>query len=254
MAEFRAGGWVTIEDSEIERRANLRKSGLAENRLARPDFPPHNRMVIRIAIDVPALPPFEELSWQDAPSLFARAPQLPFIQGWQETPSPKLREGAVRVGWNEAGLWVFATMTDDNIVARATGNNQRLWALGDVFEIFVRDLVGEEYFELHTDPSGFWLQLRFASERDFQLLREGKCTLEELLVEEPLFRTKTRVREGGWDVLACVTAVRGRSLRASFSRYDYSEPEGEPVLSSTSAHREINYHDQPAWIDLRLVE
>ncbi len=47
----------------------------------------------------------------------------------------------MRLGWNAAGLWVLATMDDDSIVSRATGNNQRLWNLGDVFEIFVRDLV-----------------------------------------------------------------------------------------------------------------
>jgi len=209
--------------------------------------------VIRPSIDIPALPPFEELPWEDVPSAFANAAQLPFVQGWRETPSPRLREGGVRVGWNTAGLWVFAAMTDENIVTRATANNQRLWILGDVFEIFVRDLDGEEYLELHTDPAGFWMQLRFASDRIFPLVKARQFKTDDLIVEEPLFRTKARIREGGWDVLACVTAVRGRNLRASFSRYDYAEAGGKPVLSSTSAHREVNFHDQSDWRDLRLV-
>jgi hypothetical protein len=126
--------------------------------------------------------------------------------------------------------------------------------LGDVFEIFIRDLAGEEYLEMHTDPHGFWLQLRFPSERTFPQVKARQIKTDDLRVEDRLFQTKARIREGGWDVLACVTAVRGRSLRASFSRYDYSEPGGKPVLSSTSAHREINFHDQTGWLDFALSD
>ncbi len=204
-------------------------------------------------VEVPALGPFEELDWDAVPSVFAKAPALAFLQGWQETPSPNFRGGEVRVGWNAAGLWVWAQMTDDSIVCGATADNQRLWMLGDVFEIFVRDLDGEEYLELHTDPAGFRLQLRFASERVVTQLRNHEIALQDLVVETPLFQSKARVRAGGWDVLACVTAVRGRNLSASFSRYDYSRDGGDPVLSSTSAHRQVNFHDQSAWRSLRLV-
>lgn len=160
----------------------------------------------------------------------------------------------MRLGWNASGFWVLAAMDDDSIVSRATGNNQRLWNLGDVFEIFVRDLSGEEYLELHTDPNGHWLQLRFASERIFPKLKTREVKIDDLLVEEPLFHSKARVRDGGWDVLACVTGLRGRTLRASFSRYDYGETAGDPVLSSTSAHREVNFHDQTGWLDFQLCE
>ena len=207
---------------------------------------------MRTLINVPALRNFDDLTWDEAPAAFENAPRLAFHQGWQENLSPDFRDGSVRVGWNATGFWVFAELTDDHIVSRATANNQRLWSLGDVFEIFVRDLAGEEYLELHTDPEGYWMQLRFASDRIFALLKARQFSVEDLLVEEPLFRSKTRVREGGWDVLACVTAVRGRNLRASFGRYDYGLGE-EPVLSSTSAHRELNYHDQSAWMDFHLV-
>jgi hypothetical protein len=208
---------------------------------------------VRTLINVPALRPFEDLTWDEVPAVFQNAPQLSFRQAWQENLSPDFREGTVRVGWNAAGFWVLASLTDDHIVSRATAANQPLWTLGDVFEIFVRDLAGEEYLELHTDPKGYWMQLRFASDRVFALLKARQIRVEDLLVDEPLFHTRTREREGGWDVLACVTAVHGRNLRASFGRYDYG-PGGEPVLSSTSTHREVNYHDQSAWMDFRLVE
>jgi len=204
-------------------------------------------------MDVPLLPPFDESDWTAACAAFENAPSLPFRQAWLEAPAPDFRGGEVRVGWNAEGLRVFARMEDGCVFTQATGDNQKLWQLGDVFEIFVRDMAGEEYLELHTAPTGHRLQLRFASDQVIGHLRDGHLEAEDLLVNEPLFRVKARTVPGGWEVQACVTAITGRILRASFSRYDYRDAETPPVLSSTSAHREINYHRQHEWAELRLA-
>lgn len=203
--------------------------------------------------DVPALASFEESDWEAVSTAFEDAPALPFRQAWLETPEPDFRGGEVRLGWNAEGLWVLARMQDDCIFTRATADNQRLWKLGDVFEIFVRDMAGEEYLELHTTPNGHRLQLRFASERTLPEINAKGVPIEEVLVTEPLFRSKVRMVDHGWEVLACVTALGGRTLRASFSRYDYRDAGSAPILSSTSAHREIHFHGQDAWLDFRLV-
>lgn len=206
-----------------------------------------------VLMDVPRMPLFDENDWNAAEEAFGGAPALPFLQGWRETPEPDFRGGEVRLGWNAAGMWVLARMDDECVFTRASGDNQKLWALGDVFEIFVRDLAGEEYLELHTAPNGHRLQLRFPSERVFPEIEAKRMRLEELMVTEPLFRSTVREVAGGWEVLAGVTAVKGPALRASFSRYDYRDARSAPVLSSTSAHREINFHGQGAWRDLHLV-
>lgn len=205
-------------------------------------------------MNVPLLKSFDETDWTAVRAAFQGAPVLPFLQGWRETLEPEFRGGEVRLGWTEAGLWVFAQMEDESLFTRATADNQPMWTLGDVFEIFVRDLAGEEYLELHTTPNGHRLQLRFASERIFSEIKARRLKLEEMKVTEPLFRSHVRTVPGGWEVLACVTAVKGRTLRASFSRYDYRDAETAPVLSSTSAHREIHFHGQDAWRDFRLVD
>lgn len=205
-------------------------------------------------MNVPRLKPFDENDWNGVLAAFEGAPSLPFLQGWRQTPEPDFRGGEVRLGWTDEGLWVLARMEDECIFSRATGDNQKMWTLGDVFEIFVRDMAGEEYLELHTTPNGHRLQLRFASGRVFSELKARRLKLDDLMVDEALFRPKVRTVESGWDVLACVTAVRGGTLRASFSRYDYSVASATPVLSSTSAHREINFHGQEDWRDFRLVD
>lgn len=204
-------------------------------------------------MDVPLIPPFDESDWTAAEEAFAGAPALPFLQGWRESPEPDFRGGVVRVGWNADGLWVLARMKDDCLFTRVTADNQRIWMLGDVFEIFVRDMTGEEYLELHTAPNGHRLQLRFPSERTFSEIKARRVRLDDMVVAEPLFRARVRTVAGGWEVLACITALKGKFLRASFSRYDYRDAGSEPILSSTSAHREINFHDQDAWRDLCLV-
>ncbi len=91
-------------------------------------------------------------------------------------------------------------------------------------------------------------------ERIFPRLKTREVKLDDLMVGEPLFQTRARIRDGGWDVLACVTGHSRPHTTRSFSRYDYGGAEGDPILSSTSAHREVNFHDQSGWLDFRLCE
>lgn len=210
-------------------------------------------IVSGFVMDVPRLAAFEESDWEAVSTAFEDALVLPFHQAWLEAPERDFRGGEVRLGWTGEGLWVLARMEDACVFTQATGDNQWLWTLGDVFEIFVRDMAGDEYLELHTAPTGHRLQLRFASDQVIAHLRDGLLELEELVVDEPLFRVQVRTVADGWEVLACVTAIKGGALRASFSRYDYRSSDAPPILSSTSPHREVNYHRQHEWTELRLA-
>ncbi len=212
--------------------------------------------------DVPLLAPFDESDWDGIISAFQDAPVLSFCQGWREVPEDGFRGADVRLGWRPGTLCVLATLNDDSVVVRATTDNEKLWELGDVFEIFLRDLNGDEYLELHVDPAGHRLQLRFASERVVTDLRRGQGTLTDSLVhDDQLIRARVRELPGKWQVLAFVWPgslglggpLNGRMFQASFSRYDYSKESDTPVLSSTSRHGKIDFHNQADWTGLRLV-
>ncbi len=173
----------------------------------------------------------------------------------------KFRPGAAALGWRDGIFWVNARLEDDSLTTKATGDNQHLWSLGDVFELFLRPLDGDEYYELHIAPSGHRLQLRFPDAEMINLLRDGKGRLVDLMVDDPIFEFSIRKFPGGWEILAGVPAetfhwpagdLSGRELLASFSRYDYSEDGGAPILSSTSAHTALNYHRQQEWKRLKL--
>ena len=184
-------------------------------------------------------------------------------QAWMEKPEEKFRPGVVRVGWRESTLCIFAKLEDDRIFTRATGDNQRLWVRGDVFEIFLRDTKREEYLELHIAPNGHRLQLRFPDDQTIEHLRNGHVELEDYMVDQPLFDFFVRTVTGGWEVWAQIPVVslgsssgsaNGMCLLASFSRYDYEDEKSPPVHSSTSAHPKLSFHRQQEWKKLTFTE
>ena len=214
-------------------------------------------------MDVPALKTFEFSDWEAVGSAFQNAPSLDMSQAWLEKPDETFRPATVRVGWREDVFFVWARLVDDQKFTQATQDNQHLWKLGDVFEMFLRDVTREDYLELHVAPSGHRLQLRFLSAETIYHLRDRQLRLTDLMVSESLFDLSVRETAEGWDVLAGIplksfgssgeTFIK-KSLLASFSRYDYDDDKTPPVLSSTSAHTELNYHRQQEWRMLNFVE
>jgi len=207
-------------------------------------------------IDVPLLAPFEKSDWNAMESAFQHAPVLPFRQAWLHAPEEEFRGGEARLGWREGSFYVFARLQDDHIFTAATADQQRLWMLGDVMEIFLRDCAQEDYWELHVSPGGHRMQLHLPSAEAITRMRKREITLEDCLVAEPVFYPAARVVPGGWEVFAEVKTnpfAAGHRLLVSVSRYDYRDADTRPVLSSTSAHKVLNYHRQEEWQEVRLA-
>ena len=170
--------------------------------------------------------------------------------------SHAFRNGIVRVGWQDDALAVHASLDDDDVYSLAAADNQETWLLGDVFEIFLRDEDRENYIELHMTPNGFRTQLAFPSPQAITDIRQGKVPLRGFFESRSLFESFVRIRPGGWDVMARVpvssfhpgvTTLAGRPLRVSFSRYDCTRGKEASMLSSTSEHREVNFHRGNEW-------
>ncbi len=175
-------------------------------------------------------------------------------QAWLDGLEKNFRGTEVRVGWREGAVLVFARLTDDCRFTGATADNQPLWELGDVFELFVKDAEKEEYFEFHITPRGHRLQLKFPNRLALTKLRAKEARLSDFVVAEPIFHFQVRETPIGWEVYAELPdalfgweKTEGHALLASFSRYDYDDAGGAPILSSTSAHKELNYHRQEEW-------
>lgn len=190
--------------------------------------------------------------------MFANALELKLE--WLAGSRELARGGFVRVGWDERGLRLHSALQDDCVFTGATADHQHMWELGDVFELFLKFPQRDDYFELHATPPGHRLQLHFPDQSVIAEIREGRRAAKEFMVTDPIFEFLTRQTDMGWEVLALVPtatlgldSLAGTSLLASFSRYDYSGHDSEPMLSSTSRHEELNFHRIHEWTPLEMV-
>jgi hypothetical protein len=175
---------------------------------------------------------------------------LPFQQTWRESPEAGFQTGLVRVGWSAGALEVGGEFEDAEVQTRATADNQRLWELGDVFEVFLQVEGRADYIELHVAPNAVRMHLRFPH----VLSRDEPWPFQQLFVNPVGFHAKAGELPGGWWAgleipcallgLKCLTA--GLVLRAGFCRYDYG-PSGEAICSSTAILSEMNFHQPEEW-------
>lgn len=205
--------------------------------------------------------PLEE--WR---SIFLNLQILEMGQGWLKKLQEGFRPARVRMGWAKKELRVLAEIEDADIFNPSVGMNEYAYALGDVFEIFLRPVGQESYWEFHVTPSNqlFQLNLPDASAIDkARGSRDVHQALETYKVWKPLIRTKVDAMADRWWVKAVIPLselVRGdgrrfdpdERWRFSFSRYDYTRGRKEAVISSTSPHSEPNFHGLGEWGMMRL--
>lgn len=180
-------------------------------------------------------------------------------QPWQQEPDARFRSGRVVVSWRREALLVAAELTDDEIFTRSTADNQLMWQLGDVFEIFLQVEGEPGYVELHVSPNNHRLHLRLPNVQR-RLSPDGPVlTVEEMVVDPPRFRSSVDRTANGWRVKAEIPASTfgrsqldaGQAFRVSFCRYD-AAPGREAILSTTSAHPVASFHRPEEWALIRL--
>ena len=202
---------------------------------------------------------FDESNLDSVHAAFAGATPCALGQAWRAVVEPGFAPGHVRTGWRQDSLLLFAELTGHNIFTNATAANQRMWELGDTFEIFLRSADRPEYVEFQVTPNNQQLQLRFANH---EALRRARVTnaFEELLLPVNVFRSMTWVQPANqkWFVYASIPAIlvcgldrliAGGRWHFSFSRYAITHG-GEPVISSTSPHAAADFHRQQEWGEL----
>lgn len=196
---------------------------------------------------------------------FSAVPPAVLAQSWREANEPDFRAGSVRLGWRRGALHVFAELEDDDIFNPETRFNEPAFVCGDVFEIFVRPESQTAYYELHVTPANHHFQLRIPSAEAFRAPRADPGIPPEWRIRDPIFESRTQIDHDAkrWRVHARIPAAHireggppqpGERWFVSFSRYDYTRGREAPVLSSTSPHRQLNFHRQEEWRAMRLPD
>jgi len=212
-------------------------------------------------LKIPQIQEIKEDSFETIETAFSGAPAW-VMHTLRNAPDP-YPPGEVRLGWNRDSLVLLATLPDVDVRTEVTADQQPVWSLGDVFEIFVKRASQPGYHELHAAPNGYRMQLWFPSDKTLHALREVKDGWRKQLIDEPLFdfqtymdpdqaRWKVFVRLP-WKTVAGASSERSDIWQLSCCRYDYREDLAEPVLESTSAHFSVlNFHHIPDWQYIRI--
>lgn len=229
----------------------------SNNAIVRADHHALSLKEIEPPIDCRELPTFEASELEIVRRAFRNAAPIALRQAWMEQNELNFAPGEVRVGWRSNSILVFAELTDESIFNRVTGHNQYTWLHGDTFEIFLRPVQEQTYVELHITPNNYRLQLRYP---DVEAFRRVKLHggIQNVLIRDEAFLSRTWARPEieRWFVYAEIPTrsvcdharpLSGQQWRFSFSRYDYQSGREYPVLSSSSAHTEPDFHRQSEW-------
>lgn len=182
-------------------------------------------------------------------------------QPWAENVQAAFRPAAVRLAWTPDALLVEAELTDDEVFSSARNDNDPLWQMGDVFEIFAMVEGRKDYVELHVAPNNRRMHLRLPGVGGRATPDSPPLTFEEMKVTPVGFLSEATRTSSGWRVKASIPAKalglpafsEGQRLRISFCRYDASSG-GEPVLSTTSAHPVVAFHRPDEWMKVILTQ
>lgn len=183
-------------------------------------------------------------------------------QSWLDQVETNFTSATVWTGWRDNQFFVFAKMDDADIFSRATEPNQRLWELGDAFEIFLKPDNQEAYAELQISPNNGRLQLRYDNAAALDWAKSNNSI--EKAVRTVAFKSTTWVHPETrlWFALAQIPAsmvceksgpLPGSVWHVSFCRYDYTRGRSEPVISSTSDYSKPDFHRISEWKTIKFI-
>lgn len=189
------------------------------------------------------------------PAKYADAALLPLRQHWSD--SMPEEGGVARIGATKAGLSVYTRFEDSDIFSTATADQQRMWTLGDVVEVFVKPGRDQDsYWEVHVTPNDFLMDLSIPSRAG---MSSGEITWEEIIAPESGTVYQTNVEDGVWSAELTIPwsafglngmPAKGTTWQFAVCRYNYNGGLENHVLSSTAPLTKASYHRYEEYTDL----
>ena len=191
----------------------------------------------------------------EAPAKYVASRPMPLRQHWDDA-LPK-ETGVARIGATEEGLSVHVRFEDSDVFSTATANQQRMWTLGDVVEVFAKPGRDQSsYWEVHVTPNGFLMDLHIPSRAGMQ---SGEHSWEEMIAPESGTTYQVNVDDGGWSAELTIPwsafdidgrPEAGTVWQIAVCRYNYNGGLESHELSSTAPLTQASYHRYEEYTDL----
>lgn len=191
------------------------------------------------------------------PAKYAACPRLPLRRHW-EAALPR-EAGSARIGAAAEGLSFYVDFQDSDIFSTATADQQRMWTLGDVAELFIKPGTARpDYWEIHVTPNDFLMDIHIP---DRQRFTSGEVTWEQVIAPSSHTRKRVLVMPGRWVAEIVVPwaafglagrPTRGTVWQVAVCRYNYNGGLTDPEHSSTAPLTVPGYHRYEEYTDLVL--
>jgi hypothetical protein len=167
-----------------------------------------------------------------------------FAQPWLPEPESGFHSGSVDISRNAGVLQLNAALSQPRVGTKANADQQRLWELGDVLELFIQKVGNDDYYEYQIAPNGMMLALHYPNQEAVSAVRNGERRMEEYLCDLPI-EGKALVTPDGWSASFRIL-ISGEQFRVNCGRYDYSS-DFAPVVSSTAPLTKRDFHRLEEW-------
>lgn len=194
---------------------------------------------------------------QQTPAWYADCVELSLGCFWEGAQSLPIESGTVRVGSAPEGLAFYLSYQDSDIFSEATADQQKMWTLGDVAELFIKPGTDRpDYWEIHVTPNDFLMDIYIPHRERFM---GGEITWEEVIAPASGTQRRVTVSDGSWSVEALVpwkafaldsAPEAGAVWQFAVCRYNCNGGLESPELSSTAHYTEAGFHRFEEFTDL----
>ena len=185
----------------------------------------------------------------DSAPWHANCQKLSLRRFWEGAEALPNEAGTAVIGAEPRGLAFFVAFEDSDIFSQATADQQKMWTLGDVAELFVKPGTDRsDYWEIHLTPNDFLMDIHVPERRGFIA---GDITWEDVIAPSSGTLRRVTISDGGWSVEAVVpwrafgldsVPVAGTVWQFAICRYNCNGGLDNPELSSTAQFTQASFH------------
>jgi len=193
----------------------------------------------------------------DHPQKFSACQALPLKRFWDDPDALPREGGKAYVGAAAEGLSFYVLYEDSDIFSTASGNDQKMWTLGDVAEFFIKPGVGRsDYWEIHITPNNYIMDIHIPDREKFT---GGDITWDQVIAPSSQTAKRVAVLDGKWAVEIAVpwqafdldaAPAAGTTWQFAVCRYNYNGGLEDPEHSSTAHLSEVGFHRYEEFTDL----